>query len=112
MRNPAHAHSTRRIIRRSPDHIPPPAPRKMMPKPQRPVRTRTDVTYTFSTFSTFVDLTAWKIARMPGGYTVDLTSFFGKVCAACCPVTHRASRACGTQAAPASADPSANPMTP
>ena len=37
------------------------------------------MTYTFSTFSTFVDLTAWKIARMPGGYTVDLTSFFGKV---------------------------------
>ena len=37
------------------------------------------MTYTFSTFSTFVDFSAWKIARMPGGYTVDLSSLFGKV---------------------------------
>jgi len=52
--------------------------RPMIPKLQRPTRTRTDVTYTFSTFSTFVDLMGWRVARMPGGYTVDLSSFFGK----------------------------------
>lgn len=49
-----------------------------MQKANRPKKTRTDVTYTYSTFSNFLDVKDWKIARMPGGMVVDLSSFFGK----------------------------------
>lgn len=49
-----------------------------LPKSERPTSIKAGLTYTFSTFSTFVDLMGWRIARMPGGYNVDLKSFFGK----------------------------------
>ena len=44
-------------------------------KASRPTTVRTDRTYTFCTYSSFIDLGGWKLTKLPGVGTLDLASF-------------------------------------
>ena len=52
------------------------APGPKRPKSERPQFVRTDATYTLTTFSTFIDLTSWKIRGLPMMPSVDMANYF------------------------------------
>jgi hypothetical protein len=75
------------------------------PKSERPQSARLDATYTFSVFSTFLDLFAWKIKGMPAVGSVDMHGFFKDaalriIAYSCAPTRQRPTRPWPTRPRP------------